>query len=262
MTIRDNLRRALAESKLLYEESKHGDSDAKINEIRTGDVIQPIHEWCKRELVARGVASSRIQEDFKASGFFKTKQQDVSVLCGDRTCQLHRKLPPLSINVRSQFSSIQKTYDTLSERLIAEVLNLHLQDPLHVAGFFYVLPLWGYDQAAFKKRIVALTESYQRSKYLRSFSRADRREGPRDKEWKYERLCLALADFSQDPPEMIIDRFPGGLPSELFPGTSEPEDTQCLRYEGFFDELLTATKTRIKPSCVGAPDPQLRIGIT
>jgi len=46
----------------------------------------------------------------------------------------------ISINVRSQFSSLAKNFDTLYERTIAEAQNLHVRCSKMCLGEVYMMP--------------------------------------------------------------------------------------------------------------------------
>jgi len=140
--------------------------------------------------------------------------------------------PLLSINIRSQLSSIEKNYDTLFERIFAEALNLHNRFPYMVLGYLYLLPHRGYN---FKDN--SFNEHYDLEKYILSFLSISDRQNPKDEAWKYERICLLIVDFSQDPPEIIdnIRQFvEKGLVSERFANMYSFNE---LSIENFFDEL-------------------------
>ena len=152
--------------------------------------------------------------------------------------------PILAINVRSQLSSIEKNYDTLFERILAEALNLHNRFPYMVLGYLYLLPHYGYDSEAAKERRVALTEHYDVEKYILSFLSISGRENPTDVSWKYERVCLLIVDFSQDPPEILdnMGQFvQKGLVSERFASMYSFDE---LSIHHFFDEFYKIMMAR------------------
>jgi hypothetical protein len=117
--------------------------------------------------------------------------------------------PLISVNVRSQLSSIQKNYDTLYERLIAEAVNLHERYPALVCGYIYLLPTVGYDSDAMKDRRIAHTEKFNWEKYLHTFSLLQNRITANDKPYKYESLCLLAVDFGTHQPKVLhhVDEF-------------------------------------------------------
>lgn len=251
LNLESRLEASLTALKEDYERPALEGGSAKINKIRTGVIIRHIEDWCADELVHLGIHPSAISRNFKATGFFKTKKQDVSVKCLNRNCEFHKNMPSLAINVRSQFSSIQKNFDTLFERLIAEALNLHLAEPKHVAGYVYLIPLRGYDQKAFKKGIIELTENYQRKKYVESFELVNLRSSQSDKEWKYERDCLLTVDFSSNPPRPIVGRPMESLDEELYSGLDTSRVWRCLDYRDIFSSLVATARTRFEDRCVG-----------
>ena len=59
------------------------------------------------------------------------------------------------IGVRSQLSSINKNYDTLIERALAETMNLRLRHPEVVMGEVFLVAVREYDEQAMKKNQVA-----------------------------------------------------------------------------------------------------------
>jgi len=138
---------------------------------------------------------SEIERDIKSIEEIFTKRKKYSNIAVG---------PLLSINVRSQLSSIEKNYDTLFERIFAEALNLHNRFPYMVLGYLYLLPNKGYSLES-----NTFNEHYDLEKYILSFLSISGRRNPKDDAWKYERVCLLIVDFSQDPPEVIdnMDQF-------------------------------------------------------
>ena len=246
MSITDRLQTRLSKLKHEYEQG----GNQTINIIRSGTIIRHLEDWCVEELIQVGISHRDISTSFKASGFFKTKKQDVAVLCKKFNCSRHGRIPPLTVNVRSQLSSIQKNFDTLYERLIAETLNLHLADPEHVAGFLYLIPLWGFDEKALKKGNVQLNENYDRSKYVESFEKVNLRSSPKNEEWKYERVCLLTVDFSTDPPEPVVGLPSKELDSTLYHSLDTTRIWRCLDYRDFFSDLVEKARARFGEECI------------
>ena len=134
-------------------------------------------------------------------------------------------------------SSIEKNYDTLFERIFAEALNLHNRFPYMVLGYLYLLPYIGYDSDAAKEREVRLREQYDLEKYILSFLSVSGRQNPSDVPWKYERICLLIVDFAEDPPKIIDDMklfVERDLVSEKF---ANMYSFNSLSIENFFNEL-------------------------
>jgi hypothetical protein len=161
----------------------------------------------------------------RLAGFFKHKKQDVSVapnnvekkaeilrtegiLYGEQ-CSFGQEFTErmLSINVRSQLSSISKNFDTLYERTFAEALNLHLRCPRMVLGELYMIAVTEYDsrytdrnQIVYKRPSSSIKAHIQ--KYLLSFSAVNDRANIEEHHYKYERACLLIVDFSKDTPKV------------------------------------------------------------
>jgi len=166
-------------------------------------------------------------KELKLSGFLKTKTQDISVI----TDNIH--ISPtvmnvnsgmngysdiygdlftesvLSINVRSQLSSVDKNFDTLYERTFAESLNLHLRCPNMVLGEVYLIPVKEYING----NIVGFN-NIDLVKYIEAFHAINMRVNRNDEKFKYERCCLLIVDFDRPIPkiynttnELILDGF-------------------------------------------------------
>lgn len=174
-------------------------------------------------------------------GFPKTKNQDIIIEPPQANVSVG---PVMALNVRSQLSSIQKNYDTMFERVFAEALTLHNRFPHMVLGYLYLIPTVGYDSDAAKQRQITLSERYNLQKYILSFSAITGRSGPTDVAWKYERLCLLIADFEKNPPTIMGDMrslLSEGLVTEEF---SRLYSFDNLAPQGFFDELYKTMMER------------------
>jgi len=107
--------------------------------------------------------------ELKLAGFIKQKYQDVCV--SPRGIAPEKELltegvlleetdlygksyteKTISINIRSQMSSLAKNFDTLYERTIAEAQNLHERCPKMVLGEVYMIPVYEYDAAEMAKK--------------------------------------------------------------------------------------------------------------
>lgn len=159
LTIED----AVSSVKYMIEKAiRDGGMEGKNNLIRTQQPIRMLHDAAKSSFIRLGVNSARVhplfgdhKDELKLSGFFKCKDQDICFLPNNVKQQeevlqfdgiLKGKTDPygteltehiLSVNVRSQLSSIAKNFDTLYERTFAEALNLHLRCQKMVLGEFY-----------------------------------------------------------------------------------------------------------------------------
>jgi hypothetical protein len=208
-----------------------GGTTAKNNLIRSQQPIKLLHEAVKSELIRYGVNKQRINPplgtsagELKLAGFFKYKNQDICVVPNniERMPEtLHSEgilygkndvfgweftEKTLSINVRSQLSSSAKNFDTLYERTFAEALNLHLRCPQMVLGEFYMIAVNEYDsnhannQQVRYRRISNIRTHIQ--KYLLSFSAVNGRKNIASHQYKYERVCLLIVDFSRNIPKV------------------------------------------------------------
>jgi len=223
----------LQEMKDVYEEAIRNGEYTSL--IRSKRLINLLHGYVVEELKKR-VEPSWVVTDKKVYGFPKKKEQDIIIqpLQNGRNVSVG---PIMAINVRSQFSSIEKNYDTLFERIFAEALNLHNRFPYMVLGYLYLLPKVGYDPDAAKENRVEFSEKYNLEKYILSFLSTARRTGPSDVPWKYERVCLLIVDFESDSPEVIDDMqvfLDEGLVSEKFAQLYTFEE---LSMKDFFDKL-------------------------
>lgn len=203
--------------------------EGKNNLIRTQQPICMLHDAAKSAFIRNGVNPSRVRpllgehlDELKLAGFFKYKDQDICFLPNHIKDQeeilkfdgiLKGQLDHygteltehiLSVNVRSQLSSIAKNFDTLYERTFAEALNLHLRCQKMVLGEFYMIPVKEYDDAEAKLNNIAFKQnkSVQKhiEKYLYSFSAVNDRRCLQGEEYKYERVCLLIVDFDQEIP--------------------------------------------------------------
>lgn len=221
MTIQEavNNFKSLIESAIL-----EGGIEAEEAMIRSSRPINNIHEAVKTALVNSGISPARIHPplnesspELKLSGFLKQKHQDVCVsplniapqqeimteglLLGtsDRYGKNYTERV-LSINVRSQISSLAKNFDTLYERTIAESQNLHVRCPRMVLGEVYMIAVKEYNPELMKKGEIGFIDKVGAvDKYIKSFQAINGRPDTTKEDYKYERVCLLVVDFSQNP---------------------------------------------------------------
>ena len=208
---------------------RDGGVEGKNNLIRSQQPICMLHDAAKTAFIRNGVNPARIRPlwgehmgELKLAGFFKYKNQDICLLPNHVREQkeflqfdgILRGQPDefgteltahiLSVNVRSQLSSIAKNFDTLYERTFAEALNLHLRCEKMVLGEFYMIPVTEYDNAEAKHNRIAFKKNKNArkhiEKYLYSFSAVNNRRCLRGEEYKYERVCLLIVDFDKSTP--------------------------------------------------------------
>lgn len=200
--------------------------------------INLFHEVVKSELIKNGVRPSLIfpplnnsKEELNLAGFIKAKKQDISVvskihignevpeimnigMMNGKTDHFGKDFTEhtLAINVRSQMSSITKNDDTIIERTFAETLNLHLRCPNMVLGELFILPITGFNSDMVKKHKpifepIQIVKKNKNSKLtsdaieetINVFNDLNNRNISINEAYKYERVCLILADFSQSP---------------------------------------------------------------
>lgn len=223
---------AVARIKYLIEKSIiDGGVEAKNNLIRTQGPICILHDVAKASFMRLGVNPDYINPPYgehngelKLAGFFKCKDQDICILPGNVSAEeeillfdgiLKGKKDPfgfdltqkiLSVNVRSQLSSIAKNFDTLYERTFAEALNLHLRCPNMVLGEFYMISVFEYDDNLAKEHRVGFKNNRKIQehiqKYIYSFGAVNNRSTISGEEYKYERVCLLIVDFNRDTPKI------------------------------------------------------------
>jgi hypothetical protein len=223
MTIQE----AVNQFKENYEASiRLGGEVSKTSDIRSQKLINLIHEAVKSELVNNGVKRNQIfptlqeTEEITLTGFLKKKKQDIIVVPQNlvpnkqslsrkqikqffSSLEANRLEKILSINVRSQLSSLAKNFDTLYERTFAEAMNLHLHCSNMCLGEVYMIPVYEYDTKAaqynevrFSARVGVL------EKYLFAFNAIAERNSTESDHYKYEKVCLLIVDFSRDMPKI------------------------------------------------------------
>jgi len=182
--------------------------------IRSQKIINYLHEYIKQDFILNGIDPSKIyppinkcNPEIKIKGFLKSKDQDISILPssdhiiyainGDKKTE-----EILSVNLRSQLSSLQKNIDTLYERTFAEALNLHLKYPKQCLGEVYLIPVYSYDDRDMRNNIVSFTGRSKIETYINMFQAINLRESYKRDNYKYERVCLLIVDFNKKIPKL------------------------------------------------------------
>src|SRR3989339_726600 len=189
------LQTALNEIKRSVENAiKSTGTEGKNNLIRSQKPIKLLHEVIKTELIRNKVNPDLLNPslgksygEMSLAGFFKKKDQDVCVSPNDVKAKMEilkfqgilygqedefgfdLTQQSLSINIRSQLSSIAKNFDTLYERTFAEPLNLHLKNKKLVMGEVYLVPLMAYDPDRRGNSQTVFREKLPVFKYISSF---------------------------------------------------------------------------------------------
>jgi len=192
--------------------------------IRSQKMIRHIHEFIKNELISNGINPDKINPrlckskgEISLTGFLKSKKQDVTVLPDrpkpetindgfliGKTDKVGKDLSSksISINIRSQLSSLGKNFDSLYERTFAEAINLHGRTPELVMGEVYMVPLIAYNPDEIKSKKIAFNEKLP-ANYIPSFRALNGRTNVNSEEYKYERVCLLIVDFRNRRPKII-----------------------------------------------------------
>lgn len=243
--------------------------EAKQSLIRASTLINYVHEFVKHELVRHNIKPtcihpplSRTKPELKITGMYKQKDQDVCVMPSNLSpeeaevswgpmidsglyCTYGEKLSEqiISINLRSQLSSIAKNSDTLFERTFAETLNLHDIYPRMVLGDVYVIPVYEYDDDAMKRNKVAFKKKHTNlEKYINFFYYLSSRVNVDDDKHKYERCALVIIDFNHTKAKVYKttqELKNDGLVSESF--NIELED---ISTDNFVPDLLNVYDSR------------------
>lgn len=199
----------------------------KLALIRSQKPIKHIHEAVKSSLVDNEIPQDDInprpgasRPEITLSGFLKPKAQDITVfppgvqrveeiIAGGflegETDIYGQNLTErsISINVRSQLSSLSKNFDTLYERTFAEALNFHLRCPQMCLGEVYMIPVYEYDTGAAQNHEIAFSRGFRNvEKYLRAFNAIAGRVAIVGDLHMYERVCLLVVDFNRDIPKI------------------------------------------------------------
>jgi len=263
-----SIQKAVNNFKTLIEDSiKKGGEEAKQAMIRSSRPILNLHEAVKSELIKAGVAKDFIfpplnsrTPELKLAGSRKQKNQDVCVvpnhkkaeqileegLLQDVVDEFGEKFTErtISINVRSQISSIQKNFDTLYERTTSEAINLHDRCPNMCMGEVYMIAVPEYDDKAIKESKVVFKKISQVLvlKYIKSFQAINNRKGIEKNFYKYEKVCLLIVDFSRSPAKIYNTN------AELIKDGLIPEDCTVdiseLSWSKFVPELLQTYNER------------------
>lgn len=222
--------------------------------IRSQVIINYIHEFVKKEFQNCGVPAGMIyppigrsSPEIKIKGFLKSKNQDVAIIPSKNIVSLTDTVSPevekvLSVNIRSQLSSLAKNIDTLYERTFAEALNLHLSHPKQCLGEVYLIPTHEYDDRVMVKNKIVFKSASKIESYIKMFQAINNRLSVNNDEYKYERVCLLIVDFRQETPKLYSSI------QELKADNLVPQNTTVkldnLTIENFALDLLTIYRKR------------------
>jgi len=244
-----------------------GGVKAKQAMIRSSRPINFIHEAVKADLIRKGISSDRIhppleatKPELKLAGFIKQKHQDVCVspegfapeseimtegILREATDFYGKDYTErtISVNIRSQMSSLAKNFDTLYERTIAEAQNLHVRCQKMVLGEVYMIPVKEYDASVMNDNVVQFIDKVGAvEKYIKSFQAINGRLDFTREDYKYERVCLLLVDFAQIPAKIYSSN------QELINDGLLDENSAAsideLSWETFTDSILNSYNNR------------------
>lgn len=199
-------------------------------------------------------------KELPLAGYLKTKNQDVSII--PNNIHVHEEIlgfptylngfadrygsafteGVLSVNVRSQLSSVAKNFDTLYERTFAEALNFHLRLPQMVLGEVYMIVVKEYDSDDAANNIVSFKNSAHIEKFILAFQALNNRLQITDPLYKYERIALLIVDFSRPVPK-LYNSTEELINDGLIPNTSIV-NMDSLSFNGFVEDLLQIYQTR------------------
>ncbi len=239
----------------------------KLSLIRSQKPIKQIHEAVKTSLLQNGIGVALINPppdqsspEATLSGFLKPKAQDITIFpptiprvqevidvgfLEGKIDIYGRELTErsLSINVRSQLSSLSKNFDTLYERTFAEALNFHLRCPQMCLGEVYMIPVFEYDTGAAQEHRIAFARGFRNvEKYLQAFNAIGGRIATVGDLYKYERVCLLVVDFNRAIPKIYStdeDLRVDGLLSD-----DSTASIEKLTFDAFIPALLDTYRAR------------------
>jgi len=267
------LHQSLESIKTMIETAIRTNGEAGKRSVITSSVpINILHEMVKADLVTNGVRSGLVRPatnekrpEVRLAGFLKFKTQDVCVFPNHLTPNpapigfngLHTGMTDpygelfsehvLTVNLRSQLSSIAKNKDTMYERTYAEPLNLHRRLPKMVLGEVYLLSARELDSGAVARREVVYRPASNQiaralEEYIHGFAALNGRASQGDDFFKYERVALVIADFSQSPVKVYNSA------EDLRADNLLPAESRCslagMTYDGFIPDLLRIHATR------------------
>ncbi|WP_157965984.1 hypothetical protein [Cognataquiflexum aquatile] len=252
---------------------RSGGAVAKTSLITSQQIVNLLHETVKSAFILEGVNSTlikpnigRANPEITLAGFLKFKKQDVCIFPNNLNPRLESLdfnglystgvIEPygelftehiLSVNVRTQLSSLGNNVDTMFERTYAEPLNLHRRVPKMVLGEMYLISVKELNSSQIAQNNPIYNNftpatARQLEKYIKGFSALNLRKGQRDDDFKYERVALIIADFSQNPIK-IYSSTQQLIQDNLLPANSSAS-IDNLQFDGFARTLLDIYEQR------------------
>ncbi len=223
-------------------------SEAQTSLIRSQKLIHILHNQVKLEFINLGIDTNLIypsqgatKPEIKIEGFLKAKSQDVCIVPNHMSlkdiqnkCLKTERV--ITINVRSQLSSMAKNIDTLYERTFAEALNLHLKYPKQCLGEVYLIPTHEYCSKSMKNNCIKFKQFSKLEDYIKKFQIINKRIIHTKDEYKYERICLLIVDFRQETPKLYSDI--ADLKTDGLISYDSKVSMEGLTFENFAKDLL------------------------
>lgn len=203
-------------------------------------------------------------KELALTGFLKTKNQDVCIVPRNITVASETLAYPtyvlgqndpygfnfteqvISVNVRSQLSSIAKNFDTLYERTFAEALNFHLRCGSMVLGEVYLIIAKPYDPKFTKLNQIGFQTAKKKGahidKYIRSFQALNDRTTMSGDTHKYERIALLVVDFEPATPKIYSST--DELIADGLLDANSTVNMSALSFKTFASDLMAIYKSR------------------
>ncbi len=240
---------------------------AQTSLIRSQKLINILHNQVKEEFIKLNVPSCSIypplgysNPEVKISGLLKAKDQDICIIPNSipqsqivitktkaKLLDMNNIETVISVNIRSQLSSLAKNIDTLYERTFAEALNLHLRHPKQCLGEVYLIPTHEYDTNAMKNNKIKYRKVNKLEDYIKKFQYVNSRNYDLGQEYKYERVCLLIVDFRQEQPKLYstVDE----LKAEGLISQNSTVSMDNLAFNTFARDLLCTYQARFGDTC-------------
>ncbi|QKJ49498.1 hypothetical protein G9394_14620 [Proteus vulgaris] len=230
MSLQNSVRKFTRTLRTAIETASYNDKEyddglkAKEALIRSQSLIGIFHEWLKCELNKEIKLNNKLNHfnwdihpvigssspELNLFGFFKKKAQDI-VFTREKFKQEEieslgeiDKVGYLASNtsitcgVRSQMSSIDKNFDTLMERAIAEAVNLKIRLNKITLGELYIIPIKEIDNSAAKENSFKLSKKKVKiDKFIRQFYNASRHDS-KNEVYMVDAACLLIIDLENN----------------------------------------------------------------
>jgi len=238
LAVKDLIKKAITEKTTREYRTYYGSKELTIPgffKAKKQDIVTIFHEIPKEieEILLKNRQNESAYRLFQNPGTLKDKLEKTKKIFNES----------IIINIRSQLSSIDKNFDTLMERTIAEVFNLRLSYPNAILGEVYLIPTREYDDQEAKNNSVKFKEeTVNLDKFIRFFHLiAKKNEKP--KNYEYDLVLLLIADFKNLKLYTDIDALVADdLLKEDFPQELKQEINRLISPSEFFENLKLAVE--------------------